>query len=82
MLRARLHLVRGELADARAALEALTARHPGAFGPLMWLGITLLEEGRDLDAAERTLLAALAIYPNHAVCRKKLDLLRQRRPQA
>jgi len=78
VLRARLHLVRGEFGAARPMLEALVAQHPGAFAPLLWLSHVLLQEGRDLAAAERAVRAALAIDPNHPVCRKNLELLRRR----
>jgi tetratricopeptide (TPR) repeat protein len=80
ILRARLHQVAGEYGEARAMLEALVAQHPGVFAPLFWLGNVLVEQGRDWAAAERVLRAALAIDPNHPVCRKNLDLvLREQR---
>jgi hypothetical protein len=73
VLRARLHMVHGELCEARAVLEALAAHHPWAFAPLLWLGNVLIAERHDWAAAERAVRAALAIAPANAVCRRNLD---------
>ncbi|MCS6852418.1 MAG: glycosyltransferase [Gemmataceae bacterium] len=81
MLQARLHQERREFASARALLEGVIARQPTALGPRVALSQVLLQEGRDLAAAERALLAVLELDPGYEEARRSLALLRQtRRP--
>jgi tetratricopeptide (TPR) repeat protein len=63
VLRARGHLARREFAEARALLEAVSARAPEAVRPRLLLGRALLQEGRDPAAAEQALRAVLALEP-------------------
>jgi tetratricopeptide (TPR) repeat protein len=59
VLRARGHLARKEYGAARRILEEILARVPQAVGPRVYLSHVLLEEGRDLGAAERVLRAVV-----------------------
>jgi Flp pilus assembly protein TadD len=75
VLRARLLLARGALADARRRLEAAVARHPQALAPRVALSHALLQAGTDPAAAERALRAVLALEPAHAEARHNLAVL-------
>jgi Tfp pilus assembly protein PilF len=77
VLRARGHLARREFAAARARLEAAIAGAPQALGPRVLLSHALLQEGRDLAAAERALRDILVLDPEHAEARHNLTLLLQ-----
>jgi tetratricopeptide (TPR) repeat protein len=83
VLRARLESSCGRYGAARALLEEIIHRAPQALSPRVALCDVLLQQGTDWAAAEQALRAVLAIAPNHAVCRKNLDvLLRQRHAEA
>src|SRR5262249_5697624 len=75
VLRARVHLARREFAQARALLEPATAQFPRALWPHVILSHVLLQEGRDLRAAEQSLRDILAIVPEHAEAKHNLSLL-------
>jgi tetratricopeptide (TPR) repeat protein len=78
VLQARLHLARREFAAARPLLEQVIARAPQAIYPRFFLGEALLQEGRDLGAAEKALRDLLALDPNYAPAQQRLQaLLRQ-----
>jgi glycosyltransferase involved in cell wall biosynthesis/Flp pilus assembly protein TadD len=82
VLRGRGLLARREFTAARAALEAACARFPQELAARVVLTHVLLQEGKDLDAAEQALRDLLALAPEHAEARHNLDLLLlQRREQ-
>jgi Flp pilus assembly protein TadD len=77
------HLARHEFAAARAVLEAAIQAHPMAVSPRIFLSYVLLQEGRDLRAAEQALRAVLELDPGHPQTRQNLEvLLRQQGPPA
>ena len=75
VFRGRAHQARAEFAAARRVLEAAIQAYPLAFTPRLVLSHVLLQEGRDMAAAERALRAVLAMDPGHAETRQSLDLL-------
>ena len=77
VLRARALMARGELGEARAALERLITREPRALLPRVVLSHVLLKDNRDLQAAEQALHEILALCPEHAEARQNLAVLRQ-----
>ncbi len=60
-------------------LEDVIAREPAALLPRVLLSHVLLQEGRDLAAAEQALVEALALSPEHAEARRNLASLRRQR---
>ncbi|HVS38638.1 MAG TPA: glycosyltransferase [Gemmataceae bacterium] len=79
LLHGRWLLARREFAAARAALEAAVARFPHDLGPRLLMTHVLLQEGKDLDAAEKALRDVLAMAPEHPEARRNLDILLRRR---
>jgi Tfp pilus assembly protein PilF len=75
VLRGRAAMVKGDFAAARTVLETAIMREPAALLPRVILSHTLLQEGRDLAAAERVLREILAISPMHAEARRNLAIL-------
>jgi tetratricopeptide (TPR) repeat protein len=75
VLRARGHLARQEFAGARGLLEALVARQPQAVHPRIILSHALLQEHRDLAAAERVLRELLELDPRQAESWRNLAIL-------
>jgi Flp pilus assembly protein TadD len=75
-------LARGEFGRGRALLAEVIAAHPRALGPRLLLSHALLQEGRDLDAAERALRDVLALDPGHSEARNNLAVLLRQRQQA
>ncbi len=75
VMRARGKLARKEFAAARQLLEESIARSPQEVWPLVILSHLLLQEGKDLAAAERVLRRVLTLDPNHAQARHNLELL-------
>ena len=74
-----------ELTQARRLLEGIVGRAPEALGPRVVLSQVLLEEGRDLGAAERVLREVLALDPEHKETKHNLEVLlriRRRQPAA
>src|SRR5258708_26381069 len=55
VFRGRAHQARAEFAAARRVLEAAIQAYPLAFTPRLVLSHVLLQEGRDMAAAERAL---------------------------
>jgi protein O-GlcNAc transferase len=53
----------GRLGEAHAALAELAGQQPGNPFVLTWLGAAQMENGGDLEGAERTLRAALKLFP-------------------
>jgi GT2 family glycosyltransferase/tetratricopeptide (TPR) repeat protein len=82
LLRARAHLARGEFGLARSLLEGVIARAPGELAPRVILTHVLLQEGADLDAAERALRAVLELAPEHPEARHNLALLLRQKGEA
>jgi GT2 family glycosyltransferase/predicted Zn-dependent protease len=82
LLRARSHLARKEFGPARSLLEGVIARHPGGLAPRLVLSHVLLQEGTDLDAAERALRAVLELAPDHPEASHNLALLLRQKGQA
>jgi tetratricopeptide (TPR) repeat protein len=78
VLRARLHLTKGELAAARTLLEGLIARAPDALAPRFYLTHVLMAEGRDWPAAERALHEVLRLDPAQAQCWYNLTVVLRR----
>ena len=79
VLRGRALLARREFAAARAALEAAAASFPRELAPRVVLTHVLLQEGGDLDAAERRCATCWPWTRGHNQARRNLDLLLRRR---
>jgi hypothetical protein len=75
ILRARGHLARQEHAAARSVLDAVLPRFPDALGPRVLLSHVLLQENRDLPAAERVLRDVLRLDPGNAEAKHNLTVL-------
>ena len=75
VLRARAHLSRQEFALAKRILEDACGRFPRQLLPLRILGYVLLQEGKDLVAAERALRELLLMDPTDAEARRNLEVL-------
>jgi len=75
--RARGHLGRREYRAAQSSLEDTIAQHPQAFRPRLLLSHVLLQEHKDLSAAEQSLRDVLALDPNHLEAKRNLTLLLQ-----
>ncbi len=82
VLKARGYMVRQDLAAARGELEAVRGRFPRSWWPRLLLGDLLIQEGKDWTAAEAVLRKLLAIDPEHAPTKRKLETVmeRQARP--
>jgi tetratricopeptide (TPR) repeat protein len=75
ILRARAHREREEFPAARRILEDLIPRVPQAEGPRVLLSHVLLQEGKDLTAAEDVLRQILELNPRNAEARHNLMVL-------
>jgi glycosyltransferase involved in cell wall biosynthesis/predicted Zn-dependent protease/predicted O-methyltransferase YrrM len=75
VLKARGHLARREFAEARRLLEEVIGRYPREVWPRVILSHTLLQEGRDWEAAEQALRDVLALDAQHAEARRNLGIL-------
>jgi GT2 family glycosyltransferase/tetratricopeptide (TPR) repeat protein len=75
VLRARAQLGRREFATARALLEGVIAAAPQALWPRTVLSHVLLQDGKDLAAAERVLREILMLDPGNAQARHNLGVL-------
>jgi tetratricopeptide (TPR) repeat protein len=75
VLRGRSCLERKDFAAARAVLGGAVAASPRALWPRVFLSHALLQEGRDLDAAEGVLRGVLELAPDFAQARDNLALL-------
>jgi Flp pilus assembly protein TadD len=70
-----LALLQGEQrAEGVRMLEAITARAPDLSAPFIDLGIANHRNG-DLEAAERNLLQALALNPDHPIAHNELGIV-------
>jgi glycosyltransferase involved in cell wall biosynthesis/Tfp pilus assembly protein PilF len=78
LLRGRGLLARREFAAARRLLDRAIANSGQELRLRVLLSHVLLQEGRDWEAAERTLLDVLVLDPGHVEARHNLQLLRQR----
>jgi GT2 family glycosyltransferase/glycosyltransferase involved in cell wall biosynthesis/ankyrin repeat protein/predicted Zn-dependent protease len=79
LLRAQGHLARREFAEGRALLRVVIARSPRAVWPRLLLSRALVEEGRDLEAAERALQEVLQLDPDQPEARGNLAVVRRHR---
>ena len=75
VLRARALLVRREFDLARAMLEETLKDHPNDLWPLVILSYVLLQEGRDLPAAEKVLRDILTLDPKNQEAQNNLAVL-------
>jgi tetratricopeptide (TPR) repeat protein len=75
VLRGRGQLARREFGEARSLLEGAMARAPQAVPPRVFLTHVLLQEGRDLAAAEKTLRDLLLLNPGQAESWRNLAVL-------
>src|SRR5262249_46285190 len=75
VLLGRAHLARREFAEARSLLESAIAQSPQAVPPLVCLTHVLLQEGRDLAAAEKALSELLVLDPGQGESRRNLAVL-------
>ena len=75
ILRARIHKDHEEFLEARRILEPLIARLPQAEGPRVLLSHVLLQEGRDLTAAEDILRKIIHLNPLNTEARHNLKVL-------
>jgi hypothetical protein len=78
LLRGKALLAMEEFGPAQALLEEALVRRPDCLPLLLTLSHVLLREDRDRAAAERVLLAILALEPSHTQSRQNLDVLRRR----
>jgi tetratricopeptide (TPR) repeat protein len=69
-LEVRMHLARQDFGQARRLAEQAAARAPEALWPRLALAKVLVQEGRDLAAAERSLLTALEREPANVQARE------------
>jgi tetratricopeptide (TPR) repeat protein len=69
-LEVRMHLARNEVGRARQLAEQATARAPEALWARLVLAGVLVQEGRDLAAAEKVLLAAMDREPGNLQVRE------------
>src|SRR5690348_9551535 len=82
VFRARTHLALRDFAAAQALLRQTTAANPAALRPRVVLSHALLQEGRDLDAAEKALRDVLALDASNAELRNNLAVLLRNRERA
>jgi tetratricopeptide (TPR) repeat protein len=82
VLRARAHFARKEFAPARQTLEQVIPRVPEALAPRVLLSHVLLQEDRDLLAAEKALHDVLEIDPSNAEARHNLAVLSRKQRKA
>jgi GT2 family glycosyltransferase/tetratricopeptide (TPR) repeat protein len=75
VLRGRAELAQRNFAAARQHLEQTIVAYPQTLWPRVILSHVLLQEGRDLDAAEKALQDILALEPHHAEARNNLAVL-------
>jgi len=74
-LRARAHMARKEYAEARKILDEAISRTPRE--TILWevLSHALLQEGKDLERAERALRTVLELQPGNPEARRNLEIL-------
>ncbi len=77
VLRARGHMARQDFAEARTLLQQTIARAPQALWPRVILSHALLQESRDLPAAEQALRNVLGLDPSNAEASRNLAILLQ-----
>jgi glycosyltransferase involved in cell wall biosynthesis/Flp pilus assembly protein TadD len=77
LLRGRGLLARKDFNTARGLLTGVVERHPGIVTAWVLLSYVLLQEGRDLVAAERVLLKILELDPGDTEARSNLTVLRR-----
>jgi glycosyltransferase involved in cell wall biosynthesis len=75
LLRGREMLARREFAAAQATFTRLAEEYPAEVEPQLLLSHAYLQEGKDWDAAEKALLAVLALNPRHKEARHNLTVL-------
>jgi GT2 family glycosyltransferase/Flp pilus assembly protein TadD len=82
VMRARGHMARREFGPALGLLRRVTSQHPNAVWPRVILSHALLQEGKDLAAAEQALRDVLTLDPGHSEARHNLSLVlrNQNRP--
>jgi tetratricopeptide (TPR) repeat protein len=81
VLRARAHLARKEFDDARRLLAPLIESRPQWPAPRRYLSYAFLQEGNDLDAAERALRELLEVDPGDDEAKHNLGVLLRNRAQ-
>jgi len=82
VLRGRAAMAQGDFDAARLGLKAAIAWEPSALLPRVVLSHALLQQGRDLKAAEAVLREILAISPGHAEATRNLAVLTRQLEQA
>ena len=82
VMRARGHMARKEFGPALGLLRRVTSQYPRAVWPRVILSHALLQEGKDLAAAEEVLRDVLTLDPGHSEARHNLNLVlrNQNRP--
>src|SRR5260370_42503437 len=75
MLQARGRLARTEFGRARAVLEPMVAAQPHLVYPRLILSHVYLQEGKDLQAAERVLREIVKLDPSRAESWRNLAVL-------
>jgi GT2 family glycosyltransferase/Flp pilus assembly protein TadD len=78
LLQARAHLAQKELLAARQVLDKATGRFPQQVSLWSELGQVLVQEGNDLESAERILRTVLKLDPSNAEARNSLATLSNR----
>jgi tetratricopeptide (TPR) repeat protein len=79
ILRAQKHMARHEFGPAKDLLAEAKQRFPNSLLPRVVFSHALLQEDRDLDAAETALREVLTMDPNHLPTRHNLHVLMHKR---
>src|SRR5262249_19514850 len=77
VLRCRSLLAQQRFEEARLAVDHLVQRYPDRLEVLVLRSHIYLQEGKDLESAERALLALLERAPDHTEARSNLAVLRR-----
>jgi GT2 family glycosyltransferase/tetratricopeptide (TPR) repeat protein len=75
VLQGRMHLARQQFTSARVVLGEAIAAAPDAVWPREILTHVLLQEGRDLEKAERALRELIAMDPGNEEAKRNLEVL-------
>jgi predicted Zn-dependent protease len=75
-------MARQDFPAARRLLQQAMEQYPQSLWPLILLSQTLLQQGQDLDAAERVMVDILARDPTQGHIQQQLNWLRRQRARS
>ncbi len=75
LFRGRAMLARKDFDLARSVFSKMSAEFPEVLEPKVFLSYVYLQEGKDWDAAEKSLTAILTLDPSHEEARRNLTVL-------